>query len=114
MAVNYRAPSLDLAKARETQGISLEQIADKTKISMRFLRAIEAEEFDKLPGGIFSTSYLRLYAGIIGYEEAALLALYNSLMRPEDPQHAGSANRDNRPAAKGTASWQQGTPAPLF
>src|SRR5271154_6284629 len=70
-------PRLDLARSRKQEGISLEDIADQTKISLRFLQAIENEEFEKLPGGIFSTSYLRQYAAAIGYDEAELLAHYN-------------------------------------
>jgi cytoskeletal protein RodZ len=73
-------PRLDLARSRKQEGIALEDIADQTKISLRFLLAIENEEFDKLPGGIFSTSYLRQYAAAIGYNEAELLAHYNRKM----------------------------------
>ncbi len=69
---------LDLSKCRLKRGVSLEQIAEATKISTRFLKAIEDEEFEKLPGGIFNTSYLRQYAAAIGYEESKLLAHYGS------------------------------------
>ncbi len=73
---------LDLSRSRKNAGVSLEDIAGETKISLRFLRAIEEEEFDKLPGGIFSTSYLRQYAAAIGYDEAELLAHYHRKMNP--------------------------------
>ena len=73
-------PQLNLAKARERRGISLKQISESTKISVRFLQAIESEEFDQLPGGIFSTSYIRQYAQEIGLEEARVLAVYNGRM----------------------------------
>jgi cytoskeletal protein RodZ len=73
---------LDLARVRKRAGISLEDIAEETKISLRFLRAIEEEDFQKLPGGIFSTSYLRQYATAIGYDEAELLAHYDLKMNP--------------------------------
>ena len=80
-------PQLNLAKSRERRGISLKQISDATKISVRFLQAIEAEEFDQLPGGIFSTSYIRQYAQHAGVEEARVLAIYNGRMGVE-PQPA--------------------------
>src|SRR5450631_716880 len=73
-------PQLNLLKARERRGVSLKQISDSTKISVRFLQAIESEEFDQLPGGIFSTSYIRQYAQQIGIEEAHVLAVYNGSM----------------------------------
>ena len=74
------ARPLDLPRLRDRAGISLEEIASGTKISLRFLRAIEAEEFDQLPGGIFNTSYLRQYAAAIGYDEESLLAHYDLKM----------------------------------
>jgi len=69
-------PALHLPRSRRNAGLSLEEIADATKISLRFLRAIESEEFEKLPGGIFTTSYIRQYALAIGYDETELLAYY--------------------------------------
>jgi cytoskeletal protein RodZ len=69
---------LNLEQIRKSAGVSLSAIADSTKISSRFLRAIESEEFEKLPGGVFNTSYIRQYATAIGYPEQDLLAFYNS------------------------------------
>jgi cytoskeletal protein RodZ len=74
---------LDLSRFRKKANVTLEQIADSTKISLRFLRAIEAEEFAKLPGGIFSTSYLRQYAAAIGYDEVELLTHFDRKMNPQ-------------------------------
>jgi cytoskeletal protein RodZ len=70
------ATRLDLSAARQRKGISLEQIVQTTKISQRFLVAIENEEFEKLPGGVFNTSYIRQYAACIGYEPKQLLDHY--------------------------------------
>jgi cytoskeletal protein RodZ len=71
---------LGLATIRRNRGISLEQIAESTKISVRSLRAIEQGEFRKLPGGIYNTSYIRQYARAIDYDEAAILAVYHREM----------------------------------
>jgi cytoskeletal protein RodZ len=76
------APALGLEHFRKQAGVSLDEIAASTKISLRFLKAIEAEEYDQLPGGIFTTSYLRQYAAAIGYDEAALLERYQRKMNP--------------------------------
>lgn len=67
---------LGLATIRQNRGISLEQIAESTKINIRSLRAIEGGEFEKLPGGIYNTSYIRQYAKAIDFDEAELLAFY--------------------------------------
>jgi cytoskeleton protein RodZ len=70
---------LGLAAIRRNRGISLKQIADSTKISVRSLEAIERGEFRKLPGGIYNTNYIRQYAREIGCEETKLLAYYRSV-----------------------------------
>jgi hypothetical protein len=67
---------LGLATIRSNRGISLRQIADSTKIGIRSLEAIECGEFGKLPGGIYTTSYIRQYARAIDYDEGAILAVY--------------------------------------
>ena len=71
--------AIDLPALREHKGISLREIADTTKISMRFLLAIESGDFAQLPGGIYNTSYIRQYARHIGFEESELLAYYRAL-----------------------------------
>ena len=69
---------LSLASLRERQGMTLKEIAQSTRIASHYLQAIEAEEFGKLPGGVYSTSYIRQYARAIGYNESALLDQYHS------------------------------------
>jgi cytoskeleton protein RodZ len=69
---------IDLPAVRQHKGISLRDIAETTKISIRFLQAIEAGDFKQLPGGIYDTSYIRQYARLIGMEETRLLAYYRS------------------------------------
>ncbi len=68
--------TLNLAEIRSRSGRTLEQIADTTKISIRFLRAIEAGDFGQLPGGIFTRSYLRQYAEQVGIEASRLIETY--------------------------------------
>jgi cytoskeletal protein RodZ len=74
---------LHLEMLRRKTGISLEAIADRTKISTSYLRAIESEEFDKLPGGVFNTNYIRQYASAIGFPENRLLDVYKIKTTPE-------------------------------
>ncbi|MDE3165688.1 MAG: helix-turn-helix domain-containing protein [Acidobacteriota bacterium] len=69
---------LGLSTIRRNRGITLEQIAASTKISVRSLEAIERGDFSKLPGGIYNTSYIRQYARAIDYDESAILAAYQS------------------------------------
>jgi cytoskeletal protein RodZ len=75
---------LGLATIRRNRGISLQQIADSTKISVRSLEAIERGDYRKLPGGIYNTSYIKQYARAIDYDEAAILAAYHREMGTSD------------------------------
>jgi len=74
---------LGLATIRRNRGISLEQIANSTKISVRSLEAIERGDFHKLPGGIYNTSYIRQYARAIGFPEDDLLHVYRAICLPQ-------------------------------
>ena len=81
---------LGLATIRRNRGISLEQIAESTKINIRSLKAIEGGDFQKLPGGIYNTSYIRQYARAIDFDEAELLAFYRAQMGiSAAPEEAG-------------------------
>ncbi len=71
---------LGLATIRRNRGVSLEQIANATKISMRSLQAIEGGDFKKLPGGIYNTNYIRQYAQAIDFDASTLLDYYNRQM----------------------------------
>jgi cytoskeletal protein RodZ len=68
----------DLVAIRESKGISLAEISQTTKISRSYLEAIERFDFEKLPGGVFTTSYLRQYARAIDIDEWDLVSLYRT------------------------------------
>ena len=57
-----------LRAAREAREISLRQIADATNISMSMLQALEDNDPSRLPGGIFTRSFIRSYAGEVGLD----------------------------------------------
>jgi cytoskeletal protein RodZ len=80
----------NLSAIRERKGISLEQIARSTKISPRYLEAIERSEFEQLPGGLFSTSYIRQYARAIDYDEWDLLAHFGTLVEAQAAEPEGA------------------------
>jgi cytoskeleton protein RodZ len=65
-----------LRREREMRGISLDEIVATTKIGRRLLTALEEEQFDLLPGGIFNKSYVRAYAKCVGMNEDEAVAEY--------------------------------------
>ena len=66
--------------ARETRGIALRDISEQTRISMRYLEAIEADDYRRLPGGIFNSSLIRAYAKHIDYDEQKEIEEYYTKM----------------------------------
>lgn len=66
----------ELKRERELRGISLKEIADSTKINIRFLRALEEDRFDMLPEKFFTRGIIRTYANYIGLEEQSVLNTY--------------------------------------
>ena len=77
---------------RETRGIALRDISEQTRISMRYLEAIEADDYRRLPGGIFNRSFIRAYAKFIGYDENDAIEDYTRTMRER-----GEADDDDSP-----------------
>jgi len=61
-----------LQAQRIRKGLSIEDIAHQTKISERYLKAIEADNFDVLPGLIFARNFVRQYAALLDLDGAAL------------------------------------------
>ena len=58
----------NLRKQRELRGVSLRDIAEGTKISVRFLQALEDDRVDVLPGGLFPRAFVRQYASFLGLD----------------------------------------------
>jgi cytoskeletal protein RodZ len=67
----------ELKRERELREISLREISEATKISIRILEAIEKNNFQALPGGIFNRNFLRAYAEFIGLDSENVVRKYN-------------------------------------
>jgi len=58
----------NLRRERELRGVSLREIAESTKISVRFLQALENDRVDVLPGGIFPRAFVKQYSAYLGLD----------------------------------------------
>lgn len=67
------------------RGVTLDEIAESTKIGTRLLRALEEEQFDLLPGGIFNKGFVRAYAKYLGMDEDQAVADYLQAAGNEEP-----------------------------
>jgi len=70
---------------REAKGLSLEQIATETRINTRFLQAIEQDDFQVLPGGIFSRGFVRAYAEVLGMDQEKAVADFERVSNYHEP-----------------------------
>src|SRR5437879_680327 len=82
-----------LRLARETRGVALRDISEQTRISMRYLEAIESNDYRRLPGGIFNRSFIRAYAKFIGYDETQAIEEYAQTLR----EHGESSEDAGKP-----------------
>jgi cytoskeletal protein RodZ len=66
----------ELRLARELAGLSLRQIADKTKLSVHTLSSLERNRISQLPGGIYRRAIVRAYASEVGLDPEATLRIF--------------------------------------
>ena len=62
--------------ARETQGLTLEQMVSRTRIQESHLRALEADSFEQLPERVFTKGFVRAYARSLELDEEECLRLF--------------------------------------
>ena len=77
-----------LKSERESRNIALEDLSAKTCVSVRLLSAIENEDFDQLPGGLFNVSFVRQYARYVGLDEDEIVAEFNEIARPNELKYS--------------------------
>src|SRR6185295_15205946 len=82
-----------LRRQREAREVSLREIADRTKISMRYLEAMEEDRYDLLPAPVFARGFLREYARYVGLNADEVI---NHFLAAQQTQSAGS---DDAPAS---------------
>jgi cytoskeleton protein RodZ len=74
-----------LRRERLRRGLKLEQVAAQTKIGSHLLRAIEENRFDRLPGGLFTRSFLRQYTHVLDLNEDDIIASLKQFEEPSIP-----------------------------
>jgi cytoskeleton protein RodZ len=93
-----------LREARNRREIELGQVEAATRIRLRFLRAIEREEWDVLPGGVYTRGFIRTYASFLGLDGQRLA---------EDYRRDVEGGSGDRPApADGSSAASAGTGDP--
>ena len=86
-----------LKRERELREVGLEEVSKATRISDRFLQALENEDWERLPGGVFGRGFVRSIARYLGLSEESLLAEYD-LARGESANPAAAKPEERIPS----------------
>ena len=62
-----------LTRTREREGLDLPEVEEKTKIRVRYLRALEDEDWEVLPAPAYARGFLRAYAELLGLDAELLV-----------------------------------------
>jgi cytoskeleton protein RodZ len=89
---------LDLKALRECRGLTLDDLSQATKISLKNLEALEGGNFHALPPPVYTRSYFRAYAKMLGLEEAPFCDRYEKYLSTAGGIHPGTV--DNPPGQK--------------
>jgi cytoskeleton protein RodZ len=96
-----------LRAAREARELTLREVEWATRIKADYLAALEAEDFDRLPGAVYARGFLRSYAGYLAVDAEPLISEYNQL-------HAGATQIvSTRPAVRTVRDGWSVTPRVL-
>jgi transcriptional regulator with XRE-family HTH domain len=78
-----------LTRAREARGLTLEDAERDTRISRRYLQALEAEQFEVIPAPVYARGFLRSYSQYLGIDPQEALAMFP---REDDPEYQRAAD----------------------
>src|SRR4030095_15218806 len=76
-----------LKRERELRGISLQEVAEATRIRPQYLEAIESDRFETLPGFTFLKGYVRSYAQYVGLNPDEVLVRLDAFVQGNDPEY---------------------------
>lgn len=98
------SPGTILSAQRESLELTIQQVADKLNLTMHFVRCLESDSYDKLPGDVFVRGYIRTYANLLQLDAPQVVAVYSEftskkLARKEEAikRYARRRNDKNRP-----------------
>ena len=81
----------ELKRERELREFTLREVSESTKISLRHLEALERNDFEQLPGGVFNRGFVRAYAQFIGVDPEAMV---NAYLLEEQARSSQGASQD--------------------
>lgn len=102
----------ELKRERELREITLREISEATKINLRYLDALERNEFERLPGGVFNKGFVRAYAEYIGIDPETMVNAYLLEQRGRQSERTTGLSEDLFRPSPGSAVRHHGTAEP--
>ena len=94
-----------LKRERELREVTIKEIASATRIAAKFLQALENEEWEKLPGGVFGRGFVRSVARYLGLSEENLLSDYDQARGEASPPAPQKAKNEFLLLPNGFPPW---------
>jgi cytoskeleton protein RodZ len=98
-------PGSLLQAQRETLELTLQQVAEQLNLTMHFIRSIESDSFDKLPGDVFVRGYIRSYARLLRLDPEQVLALYDEFSNRKTARKEEAIKRISRRRRDKNRPW---------
>ena len=98
----------ELKRTRESKGLRLEDIARRYRIRLSFLESIESGRFEDLPEPVYTKTFIKTYAGLLGVDAGPILAKYAKHIEqtlPPAPPEEKAAGLKGPDAGKAALSW---------
>jgi cytoskeleton protein RodZ len=92
-------------EVRNRRKIDLSEVEAATRIRARYLRAIENEEWDVLPGGVYTRGFIRTYAAFLGLDGERLAEDYRRTVEGAQPSPTPEPAATSSPARPPDRRW---------
>jgi len=91
-AFNWPSPGQMLKKKREELGLSHGRVADALHMTAHYVKALESDQYDKLPGKTFVKGYFRSYARLLGADVEEIMLSYERFTAALEKSEETEAN----------------------
>ena len=95
-----------LRQQREVRGIDRREVADASKISVRYIDALESNHFEILPAEVFTKGFLRQYAAYVGLDPEDVVNYYLAALQAHREQLEPDLEMPSRPRSSGRTNFK--------
>lgn len=100
-----RSPGNMLRAQRETLELSVQQVSEQLNLTMHYLRCLESDSYDKLPGDVFVRGYIRAYSRLLRLDPDQVLMIYNEYNSHKIARKEEAIKRRNRRIQDRNRPW---------